>query len=171
MTLNCTLICLSLALMASATQAATIETEQLSQTVKVLASDEFEGRAPGGAGEEKTVAYLISRFENLGLQPGGENGGWTQAVPLIHTLFEEPVNLSLMVGGLEKSLVQATDIEVGTIHAVEQINIDKAPRYSWGLVLVHPNGNGMILVIWTWLVRLRCFLSMTLILPLVRMKS
>src|SRR5690349_21073290 len=32
----------------------------LLERTKVLASDEFEGRAPGSAGEEKTVNYLIN---------------------------------------------------------------------------------------------------------------
>ena len=32
--------------------------------MKVLASDEFEGRAPGSAGEEKTVAYLSAQFQS-----------------------------------------------------------------------------------------------------------
>ncbi|MFT6276372.1 MAG: hypothetical protein ACJAZ0_002478, partial [Halioglobus sp.] len=67
-----------------------IEAKQLSRIVKVLASDEFEGRAPGGLGEEKTVSYLIKEFEQLGLEPGGENGGWTQAVPLLRTQIREP---------------------------------------------------------------------------------
>ena len=38
--------------------------------VKVLASDAFEGRAPGSAGEEKTVDYLQAQFERMGLQAG-----------------------------------------------------------------------------------------------------
>ena len=47
-----------------------------------LASDEFEGRAPGTPGEAKTVAYLIKQFEKAGLQPGN-NGSWVQKVPLV----------------------------------------------------------------------------------------
>ena len=46
-----------------------IDLNELSNIVKTLASDEFEGRAPGGRGEEKTVAYLIERFQSLGLLP------------------------------------------------------------------------------------------------------
>ncbi|MCX6949125.1 MAG: M28 family metallopeptidase, partial [Opitutae bacterium] len=34
---------------------------------KILASDEFEGRAPASAGEEKTVNYLISELKKIGL--------------------------------------------------------------------------------------------------------
>src|ERR1700688_3391519 len=38
--------------------------------VRVLASDDFEGRKPGTPGEEKTVAYLTEQFRKLGLKPG-----------------------------------------------------------------------------------------------------
>ena len=51
--------------------------------IKVLASDEFEGRAPGTAGEERTVAYLIERFRALGLKPGNPDGTYIQDVPLV----------------------------------------------------------------------------------------
>lgn len=49
---------------------------------RVLSSDEFEGRAPGTAGEEKTVAYLAEQFERAGLEPGN-GGSWYQDVPLV----------------------------------------------------------------------------------------
>ncbi|HSG88047.1 MAG TPA: hypothetical protein VLA56_02465, partial [Pseudomonadales bacterium] len=55
-----------------------IDGERLSEIVRVLASDEFEGRAPGGPGEAKTIAFLIDQFRSLGLEPDGEDGGWTQ---------------------------------------------------------------------------------------------
>ncbi|HTL68116.1 MAG TPA: M28 family peptidase [Lacunisphaera sp.] len=51
--------------------------------VKVLASDEFEGRAPGTPGEDKTVAYLVSEFKKLGLAPGNPDGTYIQNVPLV----------------------------------------------------------------------------------------
>jgi len=50
---------------------------------KVLASDEFEGRAPGSVGEDKTVAYLISEFQKIGLKPGNPDGTFVQNVPLV----------------------------------------------------------------------------------------
>jgi Zn-dependent M28 family amino/carboxypeptidase len=50
---------------------------------KILASDEFEGRAPGSAGEEKTVDYLVAEFKKLGLQPGNPDGTYLQDVALI----------------------------------------------------------------------------------------
>ena len=104
-----------------------IDVERLSATVKVLASDEFEGRAPGGAGEVKTVSYLIDRFKEMGLQPGGENGDWTQAVPLVHTQLQESVDLAFHQEDAQQTLIQGTDIEVSTVRDVENISIDNAP--------------------------------------------
>lgn len=50
---------------------------------RILSSDEFEGRAPGTPGEDKTVAYLVSEFQKLGLQPGNPDGGFIQNAPLV----------------------------------------------------------------------------------------
>ncbi|TRD12722.1 M28 family peptidase [Erythrobacter insulae] len=49
---------------------------------RTLSSDEFEGRMPGTAGEEKTVALLTERFEAAGLKPGNGDS-WVQKVPLV----------------------------------------------------------------------------------------
>ena len=54
----------------------------MKEMTRVLSSDAFEGRAPGTAGEEKTVAYLIERFKAAGLKPGNK-GSWVQDVPLV----------------------------------------------------------------------------------------
>ena len=43
-----------------------IRPEAILQHIKVLASDEFEGRGPGTPGEEKTVAYLTGQFQKWG---------------------------------------------------------------------------------------------------------
>ena len=72
-----------------------IDKAQLSETTRILSSDAFEGRAPGTPGEARTIAYLVDRFRKLGLQPAGDDGGWTQAVPLLHTQIDTapPVTL------------------------------------------------------------------------------
>ena len=71
----------------------------IQEMTRVLASDEFQGRSMGTAGEEKTVAYLIEQFHAAGLEPGGENGGWTQTVPLIRTQLKTPVAVSVRQAG------------------------------------------------------------------------
>src|SRR5256714_7801519 len=50
--------------------------------IKILASDEFEGRAPGSKGEELSVKYISDQFKALGLKPGNPSGSYTQEVAL-----------------------------------------------------------------------------------------
>ena len=60
----------------------TMTAASLLEHIKVLASDEFEGRTPGSKGEELSVKYIIEQFKALGLKPGNPNGSYTQEVPL-----------------------------------------------------------------------------------------
>ncbi len=122
-----TLFIACMAFAAPDASSAQIDATQLSGIVKVLASDEFEGRAPGTPGEEKTVAYLVDRFQALGLEPGGENSGWTQTVPLIRTQVRQPANLEFNVGGEQHALEQANDIAIETTRPQEKISIREAP--------------------------------------------
>jgi Zn-dependent M28 family amino/carboxypeptidase len=95
---------------------------KLSETTKVLASAEFGGRSPGTAGEKKTIAWTIARFKALGLQPGGPDGSWTQAVPLIHTrLGNGPVSFGAT------PLKQGADVSLTTVRAAPEVAIANAP--------------------------------------------
>ena len=60
-----------------------IKPDAILQHIKVLASDEFEGRGPGTPGEEKTIAYLTGQFRAMGLKPGNPDGTFVQNVPLV----------------------------------------------------------------------------------------
>jgi Zn-dependent M28 family amino/carboxypeptidase len=51
--------------------------------IKVLSSDDFEGRSPGTVGEEKAIAYLTGQLRALGLKPGNPDGTYVQNVPLL----------------------------------------------------------------------------------------
>ena len=69
---------MSLLVSAQAPPAAHVDMQRMSEVTRTLASDEFQGRAPGTPGETRTVAYLIDQFKAAGMEPAGENGGWTQ---------------------------------------------------------------------------------------------
>jgi len=56
--------------------------ESMMEITRRLSSDEFEGRAPGTPGEDKTVAYLIEQCKRLGLKPGNPDGTYVQKSPL-----------------------------------------------------------------------------------------
>lgn len=103
---------------------AQIDTERLSEIVKALASDEFGGRAPGTPGGKKTVQYLVERFGELGLEPGGEDGSWVQNVPMIRSQIQSPAKMHFAVGNESRAVQQKNDIEVSTVRPLEAISID-----------------------------------------------
>ncbi|MGC8989596.1 MAG: hypothetical protein ACP5MD_05695 [Verrucomicrobiia bacterium] len=70
-------------LCATCTAEPRIEANRLLDHVRVLSSDEFEGRAPGTVGETKTVEYIIRQFKELGLEPGNPNGTYVQDVLMV----------------------------------------------------------------------------------------
>jgi len=111
---------------------------RISATVKTLASDAFEGRAPGTPGEQKTVHYLIHRFRALGLQPAGEQGGWIQQVPLVHNTAGVPTRLEVSVGGSILPLLAGRDISPRTIRSVSQVTIHDAPIVFVGYGVAAP---------------------------------
>lgn len=60
-----------------------IDGQRLLNHIKILSSDEFEGRGPGTKGEDCAVAYLIEQFQRIGLEPGNPDGTFVQEVPLV----------------------------------------------------------------------------------------
>ncbi|MFN5783467.1 MAG: M28 family metallopeptidase [Novosphingobium sp.] len=78
-------------------QPVALSEKTLADMVKTLSSDEFEGRAPGTVGEDKTVAYLIERFKAAGMQPGNK-GSWTQDVPTLEITATNMAGLAITGG-------------------------------------------------------------------------
>ena len=126
-----------------ATQAVQIEPSHLSHDVKVLASDEFEGRGPNTPGETKTVAYIVNQFEAAGLKPGGDlvNGkrGWTQDVPLGRFEIKGPVEVSVRGGGKEETLTQGEQIAVrASMTGAKAVEFKDAPLVFVGYGVTAP---------------------------------
>jgi Zn-dependent M28 family amino/carboxypeptidase len=90
-----------------------ISAEDFSQHVKVLSSDEFEGRAPGSKGEELTINYLKAQFERLGLQPGN-GGSYFQTVQMVETTADPNTTASITSGGAQRNLAFGTEMVIGT---------------------------------------------------------
>ena len=91
--------------------------------VRVLASDEFEGRAPGTAGEEKTVEYLKAQFQRMGLKPGNGDS-WFQTVPMLETTAHESAAMTVDVKGKPHTLAFGTDMVIGTRTGQPEVKID-----------------------------------------------
>ncbi|MFD1787022.1 M28 family peptidase [Sphingomonas floccifaciens] len=99
----------------------------LSADVKILASDDFGGRAPGTPGEDKTIAWLVAQFKAAGLKPGGPNGGWTQPVPLIRTQLGAG---TVSANGVGWSV--GKDVYLSTVRPVDRAAIARAPMVFVG---------------------------------------
>ncbi|RPE75971.1 M28 family metallopeptidase [Vulcaniibacterium tengchongense] len=100
-----------------------INAADFAQHVKVLASDAFEGRAPGSAGEEKTVEYLAAQFQRMGLKPGNGDS-YFQTVPMVETTADESTVLKLDVKGQPRELKFGTDMVVGTRTGQPEVKVD-----------------------------------------------
>ena len=59
-----------------------INQENLKATTSYLADDARNGRRAGSPGHEDAARYVAERFEEIGLQPGGDDG-WFQQVPTV----------------------------------------------------------------------------------------
>jgi len=105
------LIASSLAPAASPDNGPSIET--MKDIVKEISSDAYEGRAPGTVGEEKTLAYLVQRFEALGLKPGN-NGSWFQDVPLVEISAKDVSPLRFTGGKTDVSAIYGPEMVVAT---------------------------------------------------------
>jgi Zn-dependent M28 family amino/carboxypeptidase len=110
-------------------------------SVKVLASDAFEGRAPGTAGEEKTVAWLIEQFRKLGLKPGNPDGTYVQKVPLVG-ITPAAAPLTIGKGAQTTTLAWRDDVVAWTRRVTEAVTLEaselvfvgygvEAPEYQW----------------------------------------
>jgi Zn-dependent M28 family amino/carboxypeptidase len=66
--------------------------------IKRLSTDEMEGRAPGGKGEDPTIAYLTQQFQAAKLEPGNPDGTYVQKVPLVSLTSSEMSPLSIKKG-------------------------------------------------------------------------
>ncbi|MCI4588986.1 M28 family metallopeptidase [Sphingobium sp. BYY-5] len=123
-------LALALALGLTATlpvHAQTVEPARLEQSVRTLASDLFEGRAPGTVGEERTIGYLVARFEALGLEPGGPDGQWVQTVPLLHTKLGKAEALDVAQGGTATPWTFGKQVYLSTLQPRDHVAVDKAP--------------------------------------------
>jgi Zn-dependent M28 family amino/carboxypeptidase len=115
--------------------------------VKTLASDAFEGRAPGTPGEVKTVNYLVEGFRKLGLKPGNPDGTYVQKVPLVGiTPAAAPLTITGGAGGPAgpgpSTLAWRDDVVAWTKRVTEDVKVDaselvfvgygvQAPEYGW----------------------------------------
>ncbi len=131
------MILLPLVCAAAIAQPSVISAERIREDVRVLASDAFEGRGPGEAGEQKTVDYLTGAFAAAGLEPGGPDGRWTQQVPLVRLDRLPGARLSLAVGDASMPLVLGEQATLALRNA-GRTDVASAPLVFGGYGVVEP---------------------------------
>ncbi len=104
-----------------------IRAEDLARHIEVLASDAFEGREPGTAGEEKTLAYLVDAFRRCGAAPGMPDG-YLQEVPLVEAERTGTPHFSV-AGGKKKSpkFVFEEDFVALAGRPIEEVDLRDVP--------------------------------------------
>ena len=110
----------------------------MKDVTKELSLDSYEGRAPGSAGEVKTVAYLIEKFKAAGLEPGN-NGSWTQDVPLVEITAKNVSALSVAnKAGKAMSFAYGSEYVIGSYREKPQTKVDMSEMVFVGHGIVAP---------------------------------
>jgi Zn-dependent M28 family amino/carboxypeptidase len=134
----CTAVAASLA---AAVSGPDIDATRMLNHIKVLASDDFQGRKPGTPGEDKTVAYLETAFKNIGLKPGHADGTYIQKVPMVG-ITPEATPLVFEKAGQKLELKYRDDYVGWSKRVTETVGLDtsdvifagygvQAPEFTW----------------------------------------
>ena len=121
---------------------ARIEPQAILDRIKVLSSDEYEGRAPGSKGEDLTVRYLEDEFKKLGLQPGNTDGTYIQKVPLVGITGTNSEPLTVSRGPRKQAFKWSDEVVAWTKRVADGAAIKdsdlifagygvEAPEFNW----------------------------------------
>jgi Zn-dependent M28 family amino/carboxypeptidase len=117
-----------------------INSDSLLSEIRTLSSDDFEGRKPGSAGEQKTISYMQQQFQQMGLKPGNPDGTYLQNVPLAGITSKSRVDIS--VKGRKLPLIGKKDYIALSSRYATEVNVNDsgivfvgygvvAPEYGW----------------------------------------
>ncbi len=131
--------------------------EKYKNHVKTLASDEFEGRAPGTPGGEKTKSYISDHFKSLGLKSFGDSYLMPVTLTAI-TLDESKSSFNLEVDGKAMNIAYKSDVVYGTTRQLDNVTVENsdlifvgygvnAPEYGWNDYKVDVKGKTVVMLI------------------------
>lgn len=114
------------------------QADQLAAGIKTLSSDEFEGRRPATAGEEKTVAFIENAYRTAGLKPG-VGDGYRQPVPFVELTTRASDTLRVDgSGGKSFDLKYGDQTVFWTKRVVPQVSLDSSEIVFVGFGIVEP---------------------------------
>lgn len=112
------------------------------EIIAEISSDAYEGRGPASPGDEKARRYLAERMQEIGLQPGGDDGSWEQRFDLVGVNAKQPDTWTFTGHEQTKTIKQWEQFIVGSGVQEERIDIEdaelvfvgygiQAPEFDW----------------------------------------
>ena len=119
-----------------------IDAQKILEHIKVLSSDEYEGRKPGTKGEELSVNYIQEQFKELNLKPGNPDGTYLQKVPLVGITGVQAKPLTIAKGAKKQTFKWSDDVVAWTKHVADGASVEnsdvifagygvEAPEFNW----------------------------------------
>tara|TARA_R110000787_G_scaffold9679_2_gene33556 strand:+ start:3213 stop:4955 length:1743 start_codon:yes stop_codon:yes gene_type:complete len=95
-----------------------INARDLTERVKALADDTFEGRGPGTPIGEAAAAWIGAEMARIGLQPGGDDGTYFQKVAMVNQTIDPAQSFLTFTApdGTEMPTVMKEDSVIWTKH-------------------------------------------------------
>ncbi len=113
-----------------------ITPEGILKHIRILASDEYDGRAPATPAEQKTLDYIVAQCKALKLQPGNPDGSWLQPVAL-WGIIAGGGEITVRTAGSDFPLT-ADDYRVSSSQPKADIHVPDSPIVFVGYGIVAP---------------------------------
>ncbi len=133
-------IALSTALMAAPSMAQEFDAARISEEIRILSDDSFEGRGIATPAEQKVIDFLSAKFAEAGFAPGGENGGWTQAVTL-NRIASSNIRAALKQDGQTRTLTQGQEVTLSSRLPGSNVDLKDVPLVFVGYGVNAPERN------------------------------
>lgn len=118
----------ALLLVAGATSAQDFSAQRLSDEIRIISADDFQGRYPGTEGEKKTLDWLQAQYEAMGIEPGGPDGQWLQIIDLKRLTPKGQPTLSWSGATSQgRALVAGTDFTLRAMNDAAAGKVTNAP--------------------------------------------
>src|SRR5579862_543864 len=115
--------------------------ERMLADIRVLSSNQYQGRGPGTDGEKLTIAYVEKQFRAAGLEPGNPDGTYLQKVPMVGARPSSNMDLTFTGAGASTHATFEKDFVALTRYPVKDVKLDaevvfagygvQAPEYKW----------------------------------------
>lgn len=112
------------------------------EVIKEISSDEYRGRGPATEGDEMTRRYLIKTMQEIGLEPGGEDGSWEQPFEMVSVDTQAPEEWSFQGNGEAVSFEYYEDFMINANNQAPNPSVEnaevvfagygiQAPEFEW----------------------------------------